>query len=429
MSVDFSQTRKHSHFFGGDWLGPRSCLLAIVALAMIALPAGAQQFSILNSFTGGGAGNWPYAGVTMDHDGNLYGTTGYGGVSYVCGQNLGCGLVYKLERHGSGWTLFPLYAFKGGSDGYLPASRVVFGPDGALYGTTEAGAGKGCGGSGCGIIYRLTPPATICEAFYCPWTETILHTFNGSDGSNPIGDLTFDQAGNIYGTTQGGGSGEFGTVFQLTHASGQWVLNTLLNCTFGTGGGPQSGVIFDQAGNLYGTTNDGGNGEGVIYELNPVGSQWVETILYAFTDGLDGGNPSGGLIFDAAGNLYGATFGGGAAGRGTVYELEHSGGKWTINPLASFPRTGQGGGTIYASLTWDPAGNLYGVSTGDGPNNNGFVFELSPSNGGWTYTDLYDFPASGGDPYGTLLWNNGSLIGTTFYGGTDGLGTVFEVTP
>ena len=269
MSVHFSQTRKRSQFFPGDWFGRMLCLLAILSLAMIALPAGAQEYSVLNSFTGGGAGWGPYVGLTMDHAGNLYGTTAYGGVSYICGQNLGCGLVYKLVQHGSGWTLIPLYAFKGGNDGYMPVSRVVFGPDGALYGTTEAGGSNGCDKSGCGTIYRLTPPATTCKAFSCPWTETVLHVFNGSDGEAPTGDLVFDQAGNIYGTTQTGGTDNDGTVFQLTHSSGQWVLNTLLNCSFGTGLVPQSGVILDQSGKLYGTTVGGGNGEGVIFHLTP----------------------------------------------------------------------------------------------------------------------------------------------------------------
>jgi len=187
-------------------------------------------------------------------------------------------------------------------------------------------------------------------------------------------------------------------------------------------------VILDPAGNLYGSTSGGGNGEGVIFELSPSGSGWTDTTLYAFHDGLDGGTPDGGLVLDSAGNLYGTTFTGGSDGRGVVYQLSPSNGSWSITTLHSFTG-GEQGGTIFASLTFDPAGNLYGVTTNAGLNGTGNVFELTPSNGGWTYTDLYDFPASGGNPYGTLLWNNGTLYGTTLYGGMDGLGTVFAVTP
>jgi len=425
MSIDFVLPRTSFHFPTSGFSRRMSCLLAIAALALIVMPADAQNFSIVNSFTGGTAGQGPQVGVTMDRGGNLYGTTTRGGyLGGDCQQQLGCGLVYKLTAHGSGWTLSPLYAFTGSSDGNMPLSRVVFGPDGALYGTTQSG-GIGCNGDGCGTIYRLTPPATICRSFSCPWTETIIHKFNGFDGAMPSGDLVFDQSGNIYGTTQKGGMDNEGTVFQLSHSSGGWTLNTLLSCTFASGLAPQSGVILDQAGNVYGTTYAGGSGFGVVFELSPSGSGWSEAILYTFHDGADGGYPSG-LIFDAAGKLYGMTFVGGVNGRGTVFQLSPSDGSWSLLVLHSFTG-GLGGGTLLASLTFDPAGNLYGVTTNAGQNGAGNVFELS--NGDLTYTDLYDFPNGGGNPYGTLLLNNGTLYGTTLLGGMDGLGTVFAVTP
>jgi len=428
MSLSFQLLRKSFHFSPSRFLQRASTIVAIVALALIALPAGAQNFSIVNSFTGGAAGLGPQVGVTMDRGGNLYGTTTRGGyLGGDCQQQLGCGLVYKLTPHGTSWTLSSLYGFTAGSDGDVPLSRVVFGPDGALYGTTFYG-GTGCQGNGCGTIYRLAPPANICRSVSCPWTETILHRFDGADGARPVGDIVFDRSGNIYGTTEEGGTNNFGTVFQLTHSSGQWVLNTLFSFSFVNGTSPQTGVILDPAGNLYGSTSGGGNGEGVIFELSPSGSGWTDTTLYAFHDGLDGGTPDGGLVLDSAGNLYGTTFTGGSDGRGVVYQLSPSNGSWSITTLHSFTG-GEQGGTIFASLTFDPAGNLYGVTTNAGLNGTGNVFELTPSNGGWTYTDLYDFPASGGNPYGTLLWNNGTLYGTTLYGGMDGLGTVFAVTP
>jgi len=429
MSGDLQQARKRSYLFRGGWFQPISWMVAIVWLALVALPAGAQSYSTLYSFSGESDGLGPEVGVTMDRGGNLYGATVTGGyLGGNCQRQLGCGLVYKLTPHGSGWTLAPLYAFMGGSDGNMPLSRVVFGPDGALYGTTQFG-GTGCQqDGGCGTIYRATPPATICRSVSCPWTETVIHRFDSSDGAVPVGDIIFDQSGNIYGTTSSGGTNNLGTVFQLNHSSGQWVLNTLLSFSYGNGGFPSSGVIFDQAGNLYGATGGGGNGYGVIYELSPSGSGWTDTTLYVFQGSADdGGDASGGLIFDAAGNLYGTTIAGGSDGQGTVFELSPSNGSWSINVLHSF--TELGGGPLLASLTFDPAGNLYGVTTTGGLNEGGNVFELTPSNGGWTYSDLYDFPEGHGSPYGTLLWNNGTLYGTTQRGGTDNLGTVFEVTP
>src|SRR5271166_1623673 len=169
-----------------------------------------QTLKVLHSFTGGGDGASPGAGVTMDQAGNLFGTTASGGID----DN---GTVFRLSKRGSGWVLNPLYLFLGGSDGATPYARVVFGPDGSLYGTTYDGGGDGCSGYGCGTVFNLKPPATACKTALCPWTETVLYRFTGgSDGGEPsYGDLVFDQAGNLYGTTYYGGDTNCDAPFRL----------------------------------------------------------------------------------------------------------------------------------------------------------------------------------------------------------------------
>jgi hypothetical protein len=212
-----------------------------------------QTFTVLHNFTGGGDGANPAAGLTMDIGGNLYGTTSSNRSSN--------GSVFKLGKTGSGWILMPLHVFEVGNDGALPASRVVFGPDGSLYGTTRAGGGSDCiinNVSGCGIVFSLTPPVTACETALCQWNETVLYRFaGGSDGASPYtADLLFDQAGNIYGTTWLGGSEgsclygyHCGTVYELTRSGGSW--NESAIWSFGGNGDevmPVGGVIFDDAG-------------------------------------------------------------------------------------------------------------------------------------------------------------------------------------
>ena len=186
--------------------------VAVVVLSAIfaAQAARAQTFTVLHNFTVAEGGN-PHAGVTLDKAGNLYGTVvGAAGYGMVCA---------RLKHKGSGWRLNTLYTFTGGSDGSTPNGGVIFGPDGALYGTTTGGAGIG------GVVFKLTPSLTACKTALCPWTETVLYTFTGyPDGEEPErGDLLFDQAGNIYGTTSSGGTYGVGTVYQLKHSGSGWM--------------------------------------------------------------------------------------------------------------------------------------------------------------------------------------------------------------
>lgn len=404
-------------------------LAMLLALTITATPTAlAQSFTVIHNFTGGGDGDRPRAGLTKDAAGNLYGTTRDGGQH-------GYGTVIKLAHKGSGWLLNPRYSFAGGDDGAYLDARVIIGPDGSLYGTTYVGGGSGCGGGGCGTVFKLTPPTTACKSALCPWTETVLYRFAGApdDGQSPgFCDLVFDQAGNIYGTTQGGGLYNWGTVFKLKPSNGGWVESVLYSFTSGADGGSPTagGVVFDNAGNLYGTAFLGGAyNTGVVYELSPAGSGWIEKVLYDFQSGNDGGNPIGGLIFDPSGNLYGTTVYGGSGGGGTIFEMTPSNGNWIYTVLYSFISGTSG---PESNLTMDAAGNLYGTTFADGTHGFGNVFKLVLFNGGWTYTDLYDFTGSsdGANPESAVLFDaNGNLYGTAEYGGMYGSGVVFEITP
>ena len=327
----------------------------------------------------------------------------------------------------------PIYSFTGGDDGANPDAKVIFGPDGGLYGTTINGGGGGCGGGGCGTVFKLTVPATACKSAVCTWAETVIYRFmGGSDGSGPaFSDLIFDQAGVLYGTTRFGGVADGGTVYELVPSGGGWTENVIYR--FGgspDGDLPNSGVILDGAGNLYGTTYYGGtDGVGTVYQLSPSGSGWDERIIHDFPgSGEDGVVPACGLILDPSGNLIGATPAGGSGGGGTVFQLTPSGGAWTFSLLYNF----SAGTGPYASLMMDAAGSLYGTTFTVGTDGYGSVFKLTSSGGGWTYADLYDFTGGndGANPESTPVFDaNGNLFGTTNAGGVYGQGVVFELTP
>lgn len=219
---------------------------SLILMAMVAVAPGAQaqMFTALHSFTGGPDGGEPIAGVAMDTAGNLYGATYKGGTS-------GLGVVYKLAHKGSGWVLSELYSFRSGAGGSVPIGGVTVGSDGNLYGTTTSG-----GQYGDGTVYELSPPPTVCKAILCPWTETVLYQFTGgTDGGAPDDAVIFDSAGNLYGTASYGGTTSNGVVFKLTRSGSSWSESVLYSFA-GTpdGWGPWSGVSFDSNGNLYGTT-------------------------------------------------------------------------------------------------------------------------------------------------------------------------------
>jgi uncharacterized repeat protein (TIGR03803 family) len=255
----------------------------------------------------------------------------------------------------------------------------------------------------------------------------------------PYGPLTLDSAGSLYGTTYAGGTYSQGGVFELKRSAKGWAENVLYNFTGGSDGGQpyQPSLVWDSAGNLYGTTETGGNdGLGVVFELTPTsGGSWTETVLHSFTGVTDGWLPDSGVIIDKSGNLYGTAFLGGGYGScfsglscGTVYQLTPSMGEWTFSVLHAFD--GSDGGNPAAGLIFDAAGNLYGATAymeNDGP---GVIFRLSPSEHGWAESVLHRFDEEdGAEPFGGLVFDKrGVLYGTAEWGGK-GDGVVFSLRP
>jgi uncharacterized repeat protein (TIGR03803 family) len=416
---------------GKTWVkaAVKSLVVLFVVTVFAASMMWAQTYTVIHNFTGGQDGASPMAGLTIDRAGNLYGTANYGGnTGGNCG-GAGCGTVYRLTSLNSSWVLAPLYSFAGGTDGANPqAANVVIGSDGTVYSTTFYG-GDACNGFGCGTVFRLQPPGSACRSALCLWTETVLHRFNGTDGANPVGAIVFDQAGNIDGVTNSGGFRNGGAVYQLSKADG-W-MSTILFSPYGY---PGSSVTMDHAGNLFGSTFFGGNGYGSVYKLTKAGSGWIGGNLYDFAYGNDGGYPRSGVIIDQAENLYGATSSGGSGNGGTVFQMTPSGGSWSLTTLYSFANPENGFAVVgpVGNLTMDTAGNLYGTTLVDGAHGYGAVFKLTSTNGNWAYTSLHDF--SGGDdgayPYSNLVFDaSGNIYGTASAGGANGLGVVFEITP
>jgi uncharacterized repeat protein (TIGR03803 family) len=263
----------------------------------------------------------------------------------------------------------------------------------------------------------------------------VLYQFTGgADGGVPEAAVVFDNAGNLYGTASGGMQGK-GVVFELTPSASGWTETVLHSFTdVPDGAAPYSAVTFDREGNLYGTTERGGESFGTVYELTPSGSNWTETILYSFRAFGLGANPDAGVVLDPSGNLYGATSDSSPAeGAGNIFQLMPLNGNWLFNVLYT-PLSGNGGdfGTLARSANGILYGTLYsGGLQGCFGNGCGSVFQLSPSNGGWVYTSLYEFTdgEDGANPYGGLILDSaGNLYGTTT-GSGGGYGSVFEITP
>jgi len=323
-----------------------------------------------------------------------------------------------------------------------PYAGLVFDASGNLYGTTLFG-----GDYGYGSVFELLPQADG------GWSEQTLHSFNkkGGDGFYPVAGLVLDAAGNLYGTAQEGGVYQhFGIVFELVrNENGSWDEEILhsFNLNGRDGVHPLAGLIFDAAGNLYGTTAYGGiYANGTVFELLPKpGGGWGEKILHNFfNNAADGVTPYAGLILDASGSLYGTTAFGGAycvgdGGCGTVFKLgRKAGGDWAEQILHSFNMNGADGVHPYGGLIFDPSGNLYGTTADGGVYNDGTVFGLSvKAGGGWSEKILHHFSDAGTDgdqPLAGLIMDAaGNLYGTTSYGGDgtciNGCGTVFELLP
>ncbi len=347
----------------------------------------------------------------------------YGATSL--GGKFGAGIVFELTppvAPGGDWTEEILYNFTGGADGSQPYSGLIFDSAGALYGTTYRG-----GASLLGTVYQLTPPATNGGT----WTEAVLHSFaGGSDGAGPQGDLIFDGAGNLYGTATSGGTPGGGIVFELTppNPSGSaWSETVLRSFRHAEGISPRAALVFGPSGALYGTLANGGASDaGAVFRLNPPatpGGHWIEQTLYSFQGGADGSGPLSTLLL-VNGNLYGTTVIGGASSVGTVFELlkpPQAGGEWAETVLHSFA-CGSDGCYPWAGLSMDQNGAFFGTTQFGGlPSNGGTVFEIKPTLGSdtWTETILYSFKYSANH-----LCAAGVIFGNTggLYGATIGAG-------
>ena len=357
----------------------RLATFAVLAMTLGIVPLAWGQYTetTIYSFTGGNDGSLPTSGLIFDPQGNLYGTT-------VQGGSYGYGTVFRLApQSGGGWSETVLFDFSDGTDGGNPLGGLIIDGQGNLYGTTNSGGSTSClvfGDTFCGVVFKLTPQT------HGRWKETVLHAFqnNARDGFFPYAGLAFDAAGNLYGTTYQGGAYNLGVVFELIPTtSGPWKERILHSFAGLDGAFLYSGLVLDQAGNVYGTTRQGGNintancnnlGCGVVFKLTSTSSgRWNEHVLYSFTNNVDGSG--------------------------------------------SYP---------IGTLILDGAGNLYGTASGGSSTNCsgypcGVVFEVSKGAGGlWAEKVLYSFAAGNDGMFpgsGVILDSVGNLYGTTADGG------------
>ena len=409
--------------------------MLVTTVLTTSVRSSAQTERVLHTFNGPGDGSQPFGNLLLDQSGNLYGTTLFGG-AYTNGS------VYELSPNGTGGFIYHLlYSFNPNTgDGVNPYGALVFDKAGNLYGTTYGG-----GGGKYGTVFELSPHSGGA------WTESIVHSFKPQqgDGRYPYAGLMIDGKGNLYGTTSQGGSGTncgssgCGTVFLLIpRGGGLWTEKILHSFDGGTtdGSSPVASLVL-HAGKLYGTTQVGPAGassnSGSVFELAPDGSGgWTENILHTFTNnGTDGYTPDAGVMFDSAGNLYGTTNSGGANGYGTVFQLSpNGGGSWSetvIHDFYSIPGV-DGVYPEWAGLTIDASGNLYGTTAGGGANANGIVYKLTPATGGgWTENVVFTFNGSDGNQpvSGVTLDRKGNIYGSTEYGGANFGGTAFKIVP
>ena len=442
----------------------------LIALDLNGMASAAPTETVIHGFANGRDGSLPDAGLVADRNGVLYGVVAYGGEG---GGYTGGGVVFKLTPPAPGqkaWTEALIHSFGAVSHGVTPQGTLAMDGKGALYGVTyEGGVGNCLFGSGCGVIFKLTPPGSG----ETKWQEDVIYSFKGgSDGANPTGGMIFDRNGALYGTTRYGGYGD-GTVFRLAPpAAGKknWTETVLYSFTGKLSTGtvesePRGSLIIDSGGALYGTTTGGAYGGGTVFKLAPPAtgqSAWTETLLLGFKDDKDGGDPEAGLIMDASGALYGTAEKGGFAncppssfypnGCGLVFKLTppSKGSVWKESILHTF-KSGADGANPYGGLIADSKGALYSTTSNGGGHGCtisgivygcGTIFKLSPPTAGqraWTESILYKFPETttnghlyypnGIEPLAGLVADGkGGLYGTANVGGYYGVGVVFELT-
>ena len=398
-------------------------LLSFLTTFLTLASSAFAQHEQVYTFTGPNGAN-PLGGLIVDANGNFYGTAGNGGDN-------GFGAVFEISQAGNNPPVETLlYSFTGGADGGGPAGNLIFDSAGNLYGTKAGGGDTTNCPLGCGAVYELSPPSQPGGS----WTETVLYNFQGGalDGANPIYGVTFDQAGNLYGTIPGGSKicpQTCGMVFEISPpvVQGAPWTETILH-TFSAkpdGAVPLAPVIVDQAGNIYGTTASGGMwNQGAVFEISPVGDgTWTESVIHSF-EGTRGRYPEAALTFGPKGSLFGTTYSGGNAEEGTVFQLNppaSPGGKWDWVVVFNFGRSqGEDFGTM-TPVTFNGPTTMYGTTLGT-------VFRLSKSGNTWTETTLHTFSGKkdGSNPSGVTIYN-GAVYGTTVIGGLQNDGVIFRV--
>jgi len=434
-----------------------SYFLGMILSAMFGvIAANAQSERILHTFTSNNDGATPQAGLIADANGNLYGTTVYGGYLEDCKINeqpVGCGTVFEMNppsAPGEGWKETVIHEFDGTSNGTSPQGPILVDQQGNLYGTASS-SGEVNGG----IIYQLSPPQVQGGA----WIYSVIAPFiaGGENLVGPNGSLALDSRGNLYGAADAGGS-NCGGVFELSPSNGVWTITSLYSFDPSRGDGcyAENGVLMDKTGRLYGVTSEGPGGtiDGALFVLSlSHDGRWTARNLHTFQGGVDGSNPLGNLIINR-GALYGTTqYGGdsgcGDYGCGTIYQISADG---NYKIIYRFQEGTLNGIRPWSGLSADSLGNLYGTTLLGGIDTEcpyvgtqgcGTVYELTPpeiQGGKWTETMLYAFTGFNGDgalPIGNVLWSSkGVLYGTASEGGNDncstfgtvGCGTVFALT-
>jgi len=396
-----------------------SLAVLFAALVLPVLRGQAQTFTVLYSFSGGEDGGNPFAGLVMDRDGNLYGTTASGGFS-------GFGTVFKVDNSGNETVL---HSFSG-LDGAVPLAGLVMDRDGNLYGTTAFGGSSfvdNLADSGNGTVFKVDSQGN----------ETVLHSFmDVPDGVEPSAGLIMDRDGNLYGTTSSGGSSGGGTVFKVDSNGNETVLYSFSGAD---GANPLAGLVMDRDGNLYGTTAGGGSSSlGTVFKL---GTDGKETVLHSFTDTPDGAAPRADLVRSKAGNLYGTTTIGGSSGFGTAFRVDSLGRESVLHSFS-----GVDGAVPFAGLVMDRDGNLFGTTSFGGSlfianvfNGYGTVFQVDTSRKDRHEAELlrpraresvvHSFsPLDGGSPEaGLIMDREGNFYGTTAFFGAFDSGTVFKL--
>lgn len=375
---------------------------------------------ILHTFYDEPAAN-PSSNLIFDAKGNLYGSTGSSGL-----EACKCGTVFRLSPQvGGGWSYEVLYQFRGVEDGGYPTGKLVFDKTGKLYGAMAWGNGG---------VFQLTQQPDGS------WAEIAIYAFTGApDGSTPYSGLTIDNSGNLYGTTQSGGANGIGCVYMVSPTASGWTETVLHSFSGSDGAYPWADVTLDAAGNVYGATIAGGAyGQGAVFELYASHGSWTEAVLYSFRGGTHHGWPAAGVYLDASGKIFGTLSDNGDDGLpGAVFRLEpNSNGKWTETLLHTFGKRGDGG-FPWSDLVPDADGNLYGTTYVGGRTGNGVIYKLTQNaKGNWIESVFFSFNYhDGASPADNPVTFDaaGNLFVATVYGGLhegyDGYGVVVELAP